>query len=156
MQKALYDVSYGLTSYGRTFPTYLKQIYKLQLRLLKLIVPPKILATLKTDSEIFEYCKVLSVFQKFQLNFITENYFRVEIQKPIAHSKITRQITNKKLVTPSSTNYYGKRTSNYMIPHFLNKLPTQLKDIITKTNIKTLLKKYFLETHKSDNVDTFQ
>lgn len=147
MYKTLVEsiLSYGLSSYGRTFKTYLDQIYNIQYRLLKLIVPLKIKNKFTSDPYgLFKYCGVIPIHKKVELNLLIEQYFRTEIQVPKSHSITTRSITLKKLVKPKFNNDYGRRTSHYLIPHLINKLPVEIKNKITAKNIKNTLKKYFL------------
>lgn len=138
-------ISYGLSSYGRTFSSYLDKIYRLQVRLLKLIVPNSIKKEFKCDAELFTVCKVLPVHAKFKYHMLKEQYFRTEIQHVISHPKITRQITNRMLKKPLFNNFYGRRTSEYIIPDLINNLPQEWKDSLTPANIANILKKGMLE-----------
>lgn len=146
MYKTLVEsiISYGLSSYGRTYKTYLEQIYNIQYRLLKLLVPLKIKIKYTEDpAGLFKYCGVLPISEKVKYNLLVENYFNEEIQVPINHKIATRKITNKELYIPISNNEYGKRTSQYLIPRLMNNLPIAIKDKINHNNIKRILKVYF-------------
>lgn len=138
-------ISYGLSSYGRTYKTYLDQIYNIQYRLIKLIVPHKIKTKYSGDPDgLFKYCGVLSIHKKVELNLLIEQYFRTDIQILKSHTTVTRSITQKKLNIPKTNNIYGKRTSYYLIPYLINNIPTEIKNKINKKNINNILSKYFL------------
>ncbi|KAI5651769.1 reverse transcriptase (RNA-dependent DNA polymerase) domain-containing protein [Phthorimaea operculella] len=134
-------ILYGLSSYGRTFKTYLDQIYNIQVRILKLVVPFDVKSKVTDDLELFQFCKVLPVQILFKIQILKEQYFRTELQRPISHSTVTRQITNKLLNVPKSHNVYGKRTSEYIVPSLINTIPLETRQKITRTNISSVLKK---------------
>lgn len=147
MYKALAEsiLSYGLSSYGRTYKTYLDQIYNIQYRLLKLIVPLKIKNKYSEDPMgLFKYCGVIPIHKKVDYTLLMEQYFHEEIEVVKSHTIVTRSITNKLLYKPKFINEYGKRTSQYTIPQLINNLPINLKTEITQKNIKRTLKKYYL------------
>lgn len=147
MYKALVEsiVSYGLSSYGRTFKTYVEQIYNLQYRLLKLIVPRKIKQKYKNNPMgLFKYCEVLPIQDKIDFCLLNEQFFRTEIQNDIKYTIITKSMTKKKLVIPTFRNFYGKRTSQYLIPYLINNLPSEIRTKITPVNIKRVLQNYYL------------
>lgn len=113
-------ISYGLSSYGRTFRTYIEQIMSLQIRLLKNIVPYAIKLKYKKEPELlFKYCKVLPIQEKIQFLLIKENYFKYIENERKSHI-VTRQITTKKLCTVGARNFYGERTTDYLIPRLIN------------------------------------
>ncbi|KAI5639565.1 reverse transcriptase (RNA-dependent DNA polymerase) domain-containing protein [Phthorimaea operculella] len=105
-------ITYGLSSYGRTFRSYLDDIYKLQVRLLKLVVPFNFKIRIWDEAELFTYCKVLPVHLNFKFQMLKEHFFRTEIQNPTSHFKLTRQVTNKILLKPKTNNYYGRERLN--------------------------------------------
>ncbi|KAI5646221.1 reverse transcriptase (RNA-dependent DNA polymerase) domain-containing protein [Phthorimaea operculella] len=134
-------ISYGLSSYGRTFDTYLNEIYKLQVRILKLIVPHKIKNILCTESEIFSFCGVLPIKLKFRLSILKEQFFNDKILRPITVNRSTRYNTNNIILyKPRSNNFYGKRISEYIVPDLMNKLPLDVKNKITPQNCAKILK----------------
>lgn len=137
-------ISYGLSSYGRTFKSYLDQIYKLQVRLLKMIIPYNIKKTIKNDYDLFNFCKIIPIHMKVNQQILKEQFFRTDIQHPISHTKITRQISNNLLNIPRFTNYYGKRTSEYIVPKLINQIPKKVRNSITPNNIASVLKKEML------------
>ncbi|KAG7312056.1 hypothetical protein JYU34_001502 [Plutella xylostella] len=137
-------IFYGLTSYGRTFNTYLDRIYALQLRILKMLVPPKIKEQFKDDTEgLFQHCKVLPVHSNVHYALLKENFFNLDLQQTVSHPISTRKITNKKLILPPITNFYGKRTTKYLIPKLINQIPTDIRNGINNMNLKETLKKLF-------------
>ncbi|KAI5639343.1 reverse transcriptase (RNA-dependent DNA polymerase) domain-containing protein [Phthorimaea operculella] len=121
-------VSYGLSSYGRTFKSYLDRIYNLQIRLLKLVLPFNLKNKFKTENEIFNFCEVLPIHYKYSLQFLKEHYMRTDLLQPVAHSKVTRQVSNKMLVIPRTSNYYGTRITEFILPTLLNKLSHKSRD----------------------------
>lgn len=149
MYKALVEsiVSYGITSYGRTFKTYLDKIYNLQLRILKIIIPNKTKQKLyKKDYnhiELFKFCKILPIHTKIKMLIIIEQYHNKQVQININHKTITRKITQTKLRIPHVTNYYGKRSNKYLVPTLINEIPESTRALITEENYKRTLKKYF-------------
>lgn len=140
-------ISYGLSSYGRTFKSHLDLIYNLQLRILKTIVPEKVKIKYKDDHrEIFHFCKVLPIHEKTKYHLLTENFFNTDLQVLVKHSKDTRSRRNGKLIIPYYVNNYGKRTLKSMIPRLINELPLNVKSKITTKKLKIELKQHFLET----------
>lgn len=140
-------INYGLTSYGRTFKTYLDSIFKLQVRLLKLIVPTKIKNSSKNDeTKLFKYCQTLPVYTNVNFMLLKEQFFNTNIQQEINHPVQTRRVTQKKLVTTRANNSYGERTSSYLVPRLINNLPTDTRQSLTHSNIRIKLKKYFMST----------
>lgn len=138
-------INYGLTSYGRTFKTYLDSILKLQVQLLKLIVPFKIKNSFKNDEgKLFEYCQTLPIHTNVNYMLLKEQFFNAKLQQEINHPVQTRRITQKKLVTTRANNFYGERTSSYLVPRLVNNLPTVTRQSLTQLNIKIKLKNYFL------------
>lgn len=142
-------IAYGLSSYGRTYKTHLDQIYSLQLRLIKTIVPYNIKKKYKNDyHQLFGFCKIIPVHEKVKLSLLTEEFFNENLKKTrIVHENEmkTRSVTKAKLLLPKFKNLHGKRTLQYMIPHLINQLPISLKDTITHKNIKLKLKQHFLQ-----------
>lgn len=137
-------IAYGITSYGRTFKSYTEKISKLQVRLLKLIVPRKIKHQFKDNViELFKYCKVLPIQIKLNMSLLIEQYNNKNIQIPISHKTITRNITKNKLIVPKVRNYYGRRTLKFLIPTLLNEIPKSIKTEINSKNYKQKFKKYF-------------
>ncbi|KAL0893100.1 hypothetical protein ABMA27_014739 [Loxostege sticticalis] len=137
-------ISYGITSYGRTFKTYLNKIYSIQLRFLKLIVPKNVkLQHVGNYHDLFKFCKIIPIHQKVQYSLLTEQYYREDICIPIKHNKLTRKATSKKMNIFRANNIYGQRTSKYIIPRLINAIPTHVTEMINKNNIKRTLKKHY-------------
>lgn len=150
MYKSLAEsiISYGLSSYGRTYKTHLDLVYKLQIRLLKQIVPYNINKYKNNCHELFGFCKILPIYEKIKLSLLTEEYFNegLKVRKTVnKHDVITRSISSCKLLLPTYTNLYGMRSLKYIIPNLINELPKLIKDKLNESNIKINLKKYFLE-----------
>ena len=139
-------ISYGLSSYGRTFKSYVDSMYSLQIRFVKMIVPEYIKVKLGNDIKLhFKFCGIIPIHDKINYVLLKENFFCKDIQRKVTHKIITRQISNKQLIVSKTNNFYGKRTCENIIPHLLNKLPRELIDTINHLNIKHKLKTYFLE-----------
>lgn len=144
-------ISYGLSTYGRSYKTYLENIHKLQLSILKTITPKNINKQYKDDyTNLFLHCKVINVFDKIKMAIITEEYNNIntlaKTSRP-CHLRALSYLPTFRL--PGYTNEYGRRTWEYMLPNVLNNLPSKLqKDICENSiNIKTckkVLKKHYL------------
>ena len=138
-------ISYGLSSYGRTDKTYLSHIYRLQVRILKNIVPLKIKVQETTDENfLFKYCQVIPIYNKIKFTILKENYFDLNFQNKISHKVGTRNMTQNKLVSLSANNKYGQRTRAYMVPYLINNLDTIIRNKITEGSLNQLLQKYYL------------
>ena len=88
-------INYGLSSNGRTYHTYLSDIYKLQLRILKVITPKHIKNKFKNnDDELFKYCNVMNVFNKVEF-FTLAEVNRPELLTEKTRPDFLRSITHK-------------------------------------------------------------
>lgn len=148
MYKALVEstISYGLSSYGRTYKTYLDRIYNLQYRLLKQIVPNKIKDKFRNNElGLFHYCGILPIHRKVELILLQEQYFLNDNLVPKRGNMRTRGISKELLSLPRYNNIYGKRTTQYLVSDLINKLPSDIKGKLTSRNIKFVLKKYFMK-----------
>lgn len=138
-------ITYGITSYGRTFKTYLDQIYNLQLRILKLILPKSLKIQFQDNYyNIFKHCNIIPVHEKVNMSLLIEQFNNSDILIPIEHKIITRKIIQKKLVVPKMINYYGRRTISFLIPTLLNNIPDKIKLATNNRNYKNIYKKHFL------------
>lgn len=139
-------ISYGLSSYGRTYKTYLINIYKLQLKLLKTIVPKKT-KILYENNEIglFQHSNILPINQKVKIAILKEEFNCISMLNPKIRYKPLRKLScTKKYILPKFNNLYGRRTSEYLLPNILN----DMDDDITQTYLKeknfmSYLKKHF-------------
>ncbi|KAG7299580.1 hypothetical protein JYU34_016566 [Plutella xylostella] len=139
-------IEYGISSYGRTYNTYLNQIYNLQIKILKNIVTNNIQHQFyNNDKGLFSHCKILPVHTKAQLAILKEHFFNDELKRKIDHPVNTRAMARNRLQTTSAKNTYGERTAEYIVPRLINKLPIELINKITPMNYKTKLKSYFIE-----------
>lgn len=123
-------ISYGLSSYGRTYHTYLSDIYKLQLRILKVITPKHIVKKFnKSDDDLFKHCNVMNVFNKVEFLTLTESN-RPELLTEKKRPEFLRTIPlQNKYILPKCNNVYGMRVAEYLIPFCLNKLPEELQKL---------------------------
>lgn len=138
-------IGYGLGSYGRTSKSHLDLIYELQLRIMKVLIPPKIKEKFYGKyHDLFHYCHILPVHKKVEYSLLVEEYFNKEIQKPVSLKILTRSVSNAQLVVPRYNNLYGKHQLKCTIPTLINNLPTTVKTKINNKNIKFLLKNYYL------------
>lgn len=138
-------VQYGVSSYGRTYNTYLNNIYKLQLKILKLIVSPVIKERFR-DNEygLFKHCKVLPIQTRVKYSLLKEQYFNPLFHNKIEHPVFTRAIARGCLCTTRARNAFGERTAHYLIPRLINELPSTIKENLDTKNIKSKLKSHFL------------
>lgn len=142
-------ISYGLTSYGRAYKTYLDKIYRLQLGILKNIVPKYVKLKYKDDENgLFKYCKVMSVFDKFRSAIILEKFNNIS---SLTLNNRPKQLRNLDYLPtyklPKTVNVYDMRTWEYILPDNLNKIPkTVLSNIVTSTykKCKSTLKSLFI------------
>lgn len=144
-------ICYGITSYGRTYKTYLMQIYKLQLALLKTIVPNTVKTKYHDDKTgLFKHCRVINVFNRFCLSLLTEECEIIpSLEKKTRPNNLRTLDYLPPYLLPRNINTYGNRTINHLLPSILNNLPKNLIQDLTDTIIshgkcKKLLKKYYL------------
>jgi hypothetical protein len=139
-------IQYGLGSYGRTFKTYLNKICSLQKRILKNIVPNKIRHLYDDNVKgLFQYCNILPVQTQVNYLLLKKHYFNEKLNKVINHPVCTRAVINRWLQTDRAKNKYGERTVRYIVPRLINRLPTILRDILNKKNLKQKLKRHFID-----------
>lgn len=132
-------ISYGLSSYGCTFQSYLDQINTIQKRLIKLLVDKKTRKKCRPDyDQLYGTCKILPVQEKVKLLIMLEEYNNNEFKTPVSHCISTRKVVNKKLYVPKICNFYGSRTRKYLVPKILNDLPD---DVRNNTFTKPVFKK---------------
>jgi hypothetical protein len=138
-------INYCISSYGRTCKTNLDPIYKLQLRILKTIVPIKIKNKFKDkDNELFYHCRILPIYDQIKVNLLVENFFNKKFYNIKQINKQTRSAANITLNIPRFNNLYGKQLLEYQIPKLINSLPNTIKKELKETNIKYKLKNYFM------------
>ncbi|KAL0810711.1 hypothetical protein ABMA28_010035 [Loxostege sticticalis] len=143
-------IQYGLSSYGRTYKTYLQNIFNLQRRILRNIVSPNIKQQFYNDDNgLFNYCKILPVHIRIKQLLLKENFFNKHLTNKIEHPVFTRAIARNLLSTwtgASVNNIYGERTTAYLVPRLMNELPPELRDynIVKPCNINRKLKTHYL------------
>jgi hypothetical protein len=146
-------ICYGITSYGRTYKTYLTQIYKLQLTLLKTIVPNTVKINYRDNKKgLFKHCKVINVFNRFCLSLLTEECATLpSLEKKTRPNKLRTLDYLPPYLLPRNNNTYGNRTTHFLLPSILNNLPknllqdlTDTRTIISHNKCKKLLKSYYL------------
>lgn len=141
-------IGYGLSSYGRTYKTYIENIYKLQLRLLKTIVPNSVKNKYKNDySNLFKHCRIIDIYNKIKMYVICDEIENSSLLKlRIRNSNLRNLIYLPKYVLPSYNNTYGKRCSIFMLPSLLNELQKDLLDEILDNpeQCKRQLKTFYL------------
>lgn len=136
-------IQYGLCSYGLTYETYLNKIYDLQIRILKNIVPNKIRRQYGEDpTGLFKHCKVLPVHSQVKFVLLKKLFFVTYNQPQAERPVYTRSVARHQLSCSSvrANNEYGRRTTDYLVPRLINKLPTELRDKLSVKNIKYKLK----------------
>lgn len=141
-------ISYGISSYGRTYKTYLDNIYRLQIRILKHIVPKSARKNhIKIESDLFNYCKILNVFNLFKMSIICEGCDKMDSLVRRERPKQLRYLSYLSTYNlPRYMNVYGSRTWEYLLPMILNELPTDTLEslLINRNKCKTIMKQYFL------------
>lgn len=139
-------ISYGLIVYGRTFMTYLKGIKNLQIRLLKFLVSKKVKEICKHDyDKLFAITSVLPIDKKVKF-LISLEYYYTDMHKVMVENVYnTRRVSKKHLVQARAKNYYGERTSRYIVPRIFNKIdllrqtPTVSKAVLKRKLTALLL-----------------
>lgn len=141
-------INYGISSYGRTYKTYLQRIYNLQLRILKTIVPLKVKHRHRHNyNKLFQYCRVLSVFDKVQLAVILEYKNQMGSLDRYLRQSNLRSLPNQPFFKiPRNNNQYGKRVWTSCLPRYLNCLPHDtinniLNNKISNNVVKKIVKK---------------
>ena len=129
-------IRYGISTYGRSFKTFIKQIYRLQLAILKVIVPIKIKEKYKEDySKLFEYCKVMSVFNLYKIQVICEGFHCFDKVEKASRSDGLRDLSYLPYFRlPKYVNVYGQRIMNYTLPNVLNEFKSEDIERIICTN----------------------
>lgn len=140
-------ISYGISSYGRTFATYLHDIYKLQRKMLKIIVPRYIKKRFENDDRgLFGYCRVINVYDRVKFNLLTEENRPECLVMSRRPQNLRQDCDSKSYILPKCNNFYGTRTSDCQIPIFLNELTEEIKKLYTDSNkYKSKLKSYYTE-----------
>lgn len=137
-------ISYGVSSYGRTFKSYLDQIKLIQIRFLKLLVDKQVKENCKGDYLVlFKLCKILPIHDKVSLMIALEEYRNTEFKTYAGHSYTTRSVTTGKYVVPRTNNYYGQRTRRYLVPKNYNKLDID-DNSMSKATFKKKVKEVLL------------
>lgn len=142
-------VSYGLSSYGLTFITYINKIRNIQIRLLKYLISKSTKKKLNKEyDKLFKICKILPIDLKIKQLLILEQYKKNKYKIKREHGYPTRK--QGTLLVPGTTNYYGERTREYLIPKLCNDLPQHLvhNDNQSKLVLKKLLKSHYLNKIK--------
>lgn len=146
-------ISYGLSSYGLTFKSYLDRIKQLQLRIIKYLVNKTTKHEHRYNYDLlFSTCGILPVQCKVVYLNVLHSYYSEEFKVRRISKRNTRSTNIIKLLQPSVKNYYGKRTREYMIPKIYNEYPLLLDE--TKLRIGSLklqLKKMLLDKYKISN-----
>jgi hypothetical protein len=123
-------INYGISSYGRTYKTHLRQICNIQIRLLKAIVPLKIKHKYRHNyTKLFQYCRVLNVFDKVKLAMILEYKDKIERLDSYNRPSNLRNLPNEPYFKiPKNNNEYGKRVWTSYLPYILNGFPRHVID----------------------------
>lgn len=138
-------IGYGLSTYGRTFKTYLDRIKTLQIRFLKMLVDKKTKTECKGDYEIlFHVCKILPVHDKVKYLLALQQYGKTEYKIVRKCTYPTRNLTKSKYVEPTMTNYYGERTRKSLIPKIYNNLFPE-SQCLSKNVFKQKVKQHLIE-----------
>lgn len=142
-------INYGISSYGRTYITYLQKIYNIQVRILKTIVPLKIKLKYRNNyDKLFQHCRIMNVFDKVKLAIALEYKDRLGELVRYDRSNRLRSLANSNHFTiPKCQNIYGKRIWSYYLPQILNDFPRTTIDKITSNpmNIKNIIKNLLIK-----------
>lgn len=136
-------LNYGLSTYGRTFKTYLDQIKELQIRLLKYLVDKRTKNNCNNEYEkLFLLCKILPVHSKVNYCIAIEQYYCNDYKTLVVQNYFSRQ--KGKLYQPKHKNYYGQRIRKYLVPKIFNSIPLlketkKLSKFVIKQKLKTIM-----------------
>ncbi|CAK1599095.1 unnamed protein product [Parnassius mnemosyne] len=135
-------MSYGLLVYGRTFITYLRDIKDIQIRLIKFLVSKNIKDNCNKDyDKLFSICKIIPIDKKVEYLIGLEYYYNEKYKVNVKNKYNTHRVRENKLVLPKITNYYGKRTSKYLVAKVFNKIDLLREKVkISKGALKKKLK----------------
>lgn len=140
-------IGYALSTYGKTYKTYIEKIYNLQIRLLKTLVPKHIKKKYETEyAQLFKYCNVLPVQNKCKLAILTEEYHYVTKLKVNKRCTKLRSLQRQnKYCKPKYNNIYGTRLYTYILPKILNDLPEDVRvKYLNGKHIKKVIKMHLL------------
>ncbi|KAI5646886.1 reverse transcriptase (RNA-dependent DNA polymerase) domain-containing protein [Phthorimaea operculella] len=136
-------IGYGLSSYGRTNKSCLEDIYDLQIRLLKTIVPKHIKNKYKDNyHQLFNHCKIMSVYDKIKLTILTEVNQPDLLNEKERNSRLRTLSENHRYLLPKIVNKYGSRKLDYVIPTYLNELPLEIQNIWDADDLHQVLQTF--------------
>ncbi|KAG7298799.1 hypothetical protein JYU34_017232 [Plutella xylostella] len=139
-------LSYGLECYGLTFKTDINKIKELQIRFIKVIENKKIKKQLDKDySKILEKSSLLPIDKKCLMLLAVNEHCNDEYKIKAINKYNTRKNALGHFVVPKVSNFYGKRTKEWIIPKIFNCIP---KDIThfhgPKIALRNMIKDYLL------------
>lgn len=140
-------LSYGLSSYGRTFRTYLDKIRSLQIRFMKNMVDKSVKDKCRNNYDLlFIKCKILPVHERVSVLIALEDFVKNDFKRGTDHPLLHRKREKKVLNVPRVHNYYGERTRQYILPKLYNSLPGELRDNnVSKQTFNRKIKTHLLE-----------
>jgi hypothetical protein len=147
-------IGYGLSVYGRTFPSYISKVKSLQIRFLKQLVSKKVRLKFKNNyDQLYGLCRVLPVQEKFRYLIAVDQYDCNDYKIPRhVNTRSLRLDKRPHYAEPRSCNYYGERTLQYLTPRIFNNLPFLCNDIISKAAFKNKLKNTLLESYRNESI----
>jgi hypothetical protein len=125
-------IGYGLSSYGRTFKTYIDKIYRVQTSLIKTIIPNSVKKKHLGQEELFKYCKIINIYNHIKIEIVSEEMDNLKsLIKTTRREHLRKLVYLPRFVLPKCKNVYGKRTWEYLLPNILNQLPTDIFNSIS-------------------------
>jgi hypothetical protein len=146
-------IRYGISSYGRSYKTNIANIFNLQKKILKYIIPNNIKITYTNDySHLFQYCKVLPVQNMVNLSILKEdNKYITKLNEYHRNIRLRSLSNTHRLVIPKMKNVYGMRTNHYILPKLINSLPEQIQDSYLSNHTSTKdVNKYYMSSNNYD------
>jgi Reverse transcriptase (RNA-dependent DNA polymerase) len=132
---------YGISAWGHANTT---QLSNLQEKLLRIMSTKKHLKNPNFD--VYKAWRVIPFDLVFEQIILTLKYHEAAQGERRLHSYGTRTALTNPLIEPKSTNKYYERTWSFILPRLWNKLPNELKNLNSKTEIKSKLKEWFMQT----------
>lgn len=145
-------IMYGILAWGNASPYIIKQIRKLQSKILYHIIPDHKKIEIKHEFDLYNFCLTLPVNLIYEFQLILKYYFNNDY----LISEVSEIITRARMIDvykiPSYNNKYGKRQLKYVIPLLFNQIPQHLRNLkkyqILKNELKIFVRnKLLLSNH---------
>lgn len=100
-------------------------------------------------NNLFIKCKMLPVQEKVLFILASDHYSSDEYKVPVNYTRILRNVRQGTLCIPKTINYYGERTTKYLVPKLFNDIPQDIANCKSKPIFKRKLGEYLLVKYKN-------